>query len=613
MLDRVSTRSIAACVAILLLTILILLPSAYAQDPSISTSTSNVRAARLTFMQGAVTVNLGGNTGIPAQMNLPLLAGVQLATGVDGQAEVEFEDGSVARLTPNSVLSLDALAVDPSGVFTTNLSLLRGLGYFELRATPQYVYTIDAGGDVLSPVENTTVRVDFDEAPASFAVLNGTAQVERGADANTGGYQTDARAGESLRADPANPSRYFLTEQIAGDTWDQWNVDMDQNAAAESAGSTAVRNDYAGAQGYGWSDLDANGTWYDVPGQEPVWQPQAAMDDADFDPYGNGAWVWYPGTGYLWASGYAWGWTPYRCGTWGFYNGFGWGWAPGAACGGFGWGFLGGGFPVNIGLIPRGYRPIHVPVGRPGRPVLPVRPTHPLRPASTAAPVQRGPRTIGGVTARPIAPVTSYVGGEGAAGGSLRRDFPIDRATHTPALGLASTRPATAYTVGSGARPANAAPGNRAVPENGAAPTNRTVPANRGVPTNRAAPADGDLPETIYGNGNGSGQASGSGERPAAQGSQQQAPQQQGPQRSRGLTQPGSPGQGGGQTQTVRPAPTAPQQQREPEQRQAAPPPHYSPPPPAPRPSYTPPPPHFSPPPPPPPHVSSPPPAPAHK
>ena len=142
MLDRVSTRFVA-CAAVLLFTALGRLPSAYAQDTSISASTSTARAARLTFMQGAVTVNEGGNTGIPAQMNLPLLSGVQLATGADGQAEVEFEDGSVGRLTPNSVLSLDVLAVDPSGVFTTNLSLLHGLAYFELRATPQYVYTVN--------------------------------------------------------------------------------------------------------------------------------------------------------------------------------------------------------------------------------------------------------------------------------------------------------------------------------------------------------------------------------------------------------------------------------------------------------------------------------------
>ena len=161
--------------------------------------TSSVRAARLTFLQGTVTVSPPDNSGsVPAQLNLPLLSGVQLATGADGQAEVEFEDGSVARLTPNSALSLDNLAVEPNGVFTTSLSLLRGLAYFELRSTPQYLYSVNAGGDVMSPVENTTVRVNFDEPPAIFAVLDGTVQIGRQNGANADGYQAErARRRES--------------------------------------------------------------------------------------------------------------------------------------------------------------------------------------------------------------------------------------------------------------------------------------------------------------------------------------------------------------------------------------------------------------------------------
>src|ERR1035438_3601956 len=234
-------------------------------------SNPTMRAARLTYLQGTVTINQSNNTaGVPAELNLPLLAGVQVVTGDDGQAEIEFEDGSVARLTPNSAMSLDTLTVDPGGIFTTNLSLQRGLIYLELRATPQYRYTLDAGGDILSPVENTTVRVNFDEPPATFSVLDGTAQVERQSgpigEAPSAGYQTQVRAGESLQGDTADPGRYFLSQQISGDSWDQWNEDMDQSAAAQVADSTAVRNQYAGAQGYGWSDLDANGTWYDVPG-----------------------------------------------------------------------------------------------------------------------------------------------------------------------------------------------------------------------------------------------------------------------------------------------------------------------------------------------------------
>ena len=45
-----------------------------------------------------------------AQANMPLLAGYTLSTGEDGQAEVEFTDGSVARVTPNSQLRLDQAA-----------------------------------------------------------------------------------------------------------------------------------------------------------------------------------------------------------------------------------------------------------------------------------------------------------------------------------------------------------------------------------------------------------------------------------------------------------------------------------------------------------------------
>ena len=444
--DRIAMRRYVVAVLAVCLGFLGVATVARADDAA------TVRAARLTSVQGAVTVSDAGNaSGMPAQINMPLVQGVQVATGGDGEAEVEFEDGSVVRLTPNSALSLDSLAVAPGGVFSTGMSLLQGLAYLELRATQQYLYTLNAGGDVLSPVENTTVRVNFDQPPAAFAVLDGTAEVER-----QGGFQAQVRAGETMRDDATDPMRYFLTQGIDGDSWDQWNEDRDQ-AAAEASGSTAVRQDYAGAQGYGWSDLDANGGWYDVPGQGPVWQPDVAASDPTFDPYGYGEWVWYPGTGYVWASGYAWGWTPYRCGNWSYYGGFGWGWAPGAGCGGYGWGFAGGGAVVNIALVPRGYRPVRVPVGARA-------PQHPLitvhtwagaqRGAEQVAVVRRGPRQVAGVTAAPIAPVRrGFTPGDTVAGSSLRKDYPIDRATKTPVMGLASTPPGVIHT-NAGWRPA---------------------------------------------------------------------------------------------------------------------------------------------------------------
>jgi hypothetical protein len=411
-------------------------------------STSATRAARLTLAQGTVTVTEANNSAsVPAQANLPLLTGVQIATGDDGQAEIEFEDGSVVRLTPNTALSLDNLAIGSDGVFVTDLSLLHGLAYCELRATPQYSFMLNAGGDILSPVENTTVRIAFDQPPATFSVLEGTAEIDRQAQA-AAGYQTQVHTGETLQADPADPSRYFLTQDIAADSWDQWNESLDQQASTQSTGTTAVRDTYAGADGYGWSDLDANGSWYDVPGEGPVWQPQVADIDSGFDPYGNGAWVYYPATGYIWASGYSWGWTPYRCGSWSYYNGFGWGWAPGSGCGGHGWGFGGADSTVNINRIPRGYRPIRVPRPHPG-PLPPILPVHSWDTAQRGhqppASEHRGPLSINGIAVSRIPPHHPEPDGAPARS-SLRRDFPVDSTTHTPVFGHAGANPAPAHT-----------------------------------------------------------------------------------------------------------------------------------------------------------------------
>jgi hypothetical protein len=435
--------------------------AAAAQDSDgvgVSQDGSTARAARLTFVQGAVTVDTPDSPGSqPAQTNLPLLTGVHLSTGQDGQAEVEFEDGSVVRLTPNSTLTLDTLSVDSAGVFTTATSLLRGLAYVELRASTQYHYTLTAGADVLSPVENATVRVNFDEPPAKFAVVDGAVKISR----RDGGGERQVKAGETLQASEppagAGTGEYNVSQGVADDSWDAWNSDRDSAESVQSGGETGVRDGYAGSQGYGWADLDANGTWYDVPGQGQVWQPQTAVEDASFDPYGTGAWMWYPAAGYVWASGYPWGWTPYRCGNWNYFGGFGWGWSP-AGCGGTGWRFWGTGRQVNVGYGPSGYRVPVVPRPRPG-PVHPILPTR-LDPARETVAlggqtgwgtlIQRGPRQIGGQIAMPVERRGTAGAGVRQGGAmppnALVRDYPVDRSSHVAVTGRVSILPGMVHT-----------------------------------------------------------------------------------------------------------------------------------------------------------------------
>jgi hypothetical protein len=405
------------------------------------------RAARLSFLQGDVTVDHMDNTaGDPAQINMPLAEGARLTTGEDGQAEVEFEDGSVVRLTPNSSLGLSVLSVDPAENFHTQITVLHGLVYAELRASSKYLYIVDAGGELISPVANATVRINLDQPPATVSVFDGAIQVEHPSTPQADGYKKDVRAGEMLTGDASDSSQYSVSQNLEQDSWDEWNRARDQAAADAALNRTAARDGYAGDQGYGWSDLDANGSWYDVQGQGQVWQP-AIAEDADFDPYGYGSWVAYPGAGYVWASGYAWGWTPFRCGHWSYWNGFGWGWSPGAGCGRAGWGFGRGSgvgvFAVNIVRPPQNYRlptrPVHepgmlhpIPVGRaPREPGTGVHPSH-------------EPRMIAGVPAQPIRPIgnANTSKDRGAVGAALRSDFAVDHVNRQPVSGTTSSVPA---------------------------------------------------------------------------------------------------------------------------------------------------------------------------
>lgn len=398
------------------------------------------RAARLSYLEGSVTIERVDNAGsYTAQLNMPLAEGQRISTSETGQAEIEFEDGSLVRLTPFSSLSLDALTVDSNGSFLTQMTVVGGLVYAELRATPKYAYRLVASGDAVSPVENATVRVNMDQPPAVISVFSGAVRVESG-DAQTG-YRREVRAGESLREDASSPGGYFLTQLIPEDSWDSWNEDRDRQASQQAINRTSARDDYAGQEGYGWSDLDANGTWYDVAGSGPVWQPSAALDST-FDPYGYGSWVWYPAVGYVWASGYSWGWVPYRCGRWSYWSGFGWGWRPGTGCRTCGWGFAGGVFAINIAHPPFGYHFLPLP----GHNLTGLHPIVVARPGrSTQVPVQQseggGVRTIAGRTATPLLPAAGlYVShGESSAGAALRRDFPINTANRQPITGVETT------------------------------------------------------------------------------------------------------------------------------------------------------------------------------
>jgi ferric-dicitrate binding protein FerR (iron transport regulator) len=325
------------------------------------------RAVRLSLAEGGVQVVQDGEVvADPAVSNMPLFEHSEITTASDGRAEIQFEDGSIARLSPNTTLILSVLQQEGTGTHS-ELALHGGLAYFELQpSTAEHSLRVTYGSASFSATSFSVVRLGEDEPPGTLAVFTGNVHLDRG-DA----LQLDVHGGESLTLDPNELSHYSLSSAIEPDSWDSWNADRDRALNSEVTNRTEATDNLKSYSSDSISDLDANGNWYDVPGQGYVWSPYDAQSAGEsWDPYGYGSWVSYPQYGYVWVSGYPWGYTPFQCGLWNYYASFGWGWVPGGGCSpwwGYG-GFYGGGWGYRLGNYPPWYHPPHRPVGGPIHP-----------------------------------------------------------------------------------------------------------------------------------------------------------------------------------------------------------------------------------------------------
>ena len=396
--------------ALFLLTVAAALPAQDAADPT-------TLAVRLSFVDGQVQVSQGNQIlADQALANTPLFEGTKITTSDDGKAELQFDDGSVVRISPNSSLVLGTLRKQ-GGMEDAELQLESGLGYFELQGDTATSHIRAQFGDSYVTTSGFTVlRISLDNLPGEVAVFSGNAHLER-----TNALSLDLHGGESVALNGSDPGRYNLAETIEPDSWDAWNSDRDQALTSQEASRTAATTNSStlNSNNPAWSDLDANGNWYNVPGQGYVWSPYSASS-AGWDPYGCGSWMWTPRFGYIWVSCETWGYMPYSSGFWNYFDGFGWGWYPGY---GSPW-WNGGGWGTNIGSSPARYQPPHRPRGGPIRPHeggSPIRggglyQPHPvvaynrLPDRPTASPVMHtrgGPVTISGTSVQPLRPIVS--------------------------------------------------------------------------------------------------------------------------------------------------------------------------------------------------------------
>jgi len=300
---------------------------------------SQARIVRLSDVQGSVQIDKNTGLGFEnAFLNLPITQGAQVRTHDRGRAEIEFEDGSTLRLTPNTTVEFSTLGVGDSGKRISVVNLVEGMAYVNWLGKDEF--SLNFAQEKISLDRQAHFRVDTSAKVASLAVFKGDLDVEGPAG------KVSVEKKKTATFDLADNDKDTLANNIAEAPLDSWDKEAsayhDQNAKNNPS-----------PYGYGMSDLNYYGAYSNVPGYGMMWQP--FFTGIGWDPFMDGAWSWYPGYGYMFASAYPWGWMPYRYGSWMFIPGNGWMWQPG----GFNTWLT---VPRYAGTLPVGFHPLVAPV-----------------------------------------------------------------------------------------------------------------------------------------------------------------------------------------------------------------------------------------------------------
>ncbi len=276
---------------------------------------SQVRIVRLSDVQGSVQVNRSDSYG-RAFLNLPIVEGNKVRTLIEGRAQIEFEDGSVLRLAPNTVVEFPKLSLSDAGVKISSVRIKSGVAYVNLVGAKDSQLVVTFGNHKIVMDRPAHLRIQVSDTSAEIAVFRGDVQIE--SPAGTIDVSKNRTAAFDLDQDQGK-----LAKNIEPGLYDEWDKEQDQYQKRYAAASVTNVSPYS----YGLADLNYYGNYFNQPGYGLMWQPYFA--GASWNPFLDGAWALYPGVGYAWVSSYPWGWTPYHSGSWTFISGRGWAWQPG--------------------------------------------------------------------------------------------------------------------------------------------------------------------------------------------------------------------------------------------------------------------------------------------
>ncbi|MBN2326457.1 MAG: FecR domain-containing protein [Candidatus Omnitrophica bacterium] len=268
------------------------------------------RAARISYIEGPVTVQRTiDEDWSDASLNLPMMVGDKIYTGVGGRAELQLDDQVVIRLDGDTYIHFANLEDT-----LTRIGLLKG-----------------AAAVHADEVEYTRAPVEV-QSEGFIAAVKPWGKIRFNVDQN-GSAEILARRGEAIVTAGGQPYQLVRGDQLyvrgesvgfeklnQEDDFDQWCDFRDAMDAASKS------SQYISTRVAGYSDLDRYGAWVEIPEYGRVWRPSVVA--VDWAPYRDGRWVWYDSCGWTWVSYEPWGWAPYHYGRWVYVDRYRWCWAP---------------------------------------------------------------------------------------------------------------------------------------------------------------------------------------------------------------------------------------------------------------------------------------------
>jgi hypothetical protein len=295
------------------------IPAAPSYDPNSEDHYSHARIVRISYVDGQVRIDHGQGYE-SATMNVPVTEHNWLQTRSDGWAEVQFEDGSMVRVAPDTVIAFTELSRSSSGSTVSTVDLDQGEAEFKVAQGGDSEFQVTVRNKTIALGGSAAFRVTSTNAdPLEVVVWRGAVSIR---DSESGG-EVAVKKNETFVLDPTDVAQYVLDKGAEADGLDQWSKERDDYLSTYAARGGYSQSPYQ----YGTGDLNYYGGYFDDPGYGTVWQPNGV--NISWDPFANGYWAYSPGFGYTWVSAYPWGWLPFRYGNWVFINGRGWCWVPG--------------------------------------------------------------------------------------------------------------------------------------------------------------------------------------------------------------------------------------------------------------------------------------------